>query len=267
MQKRTHELIRLISVTKDKWGARLPREMKSELLPLQGGHDYEFTGEKKPRLKPNTTLVFRFKGILLGEAKFVKKLDADGKWIRYDKCRRYRERVKASDYIKKGRNPYPEIDEDEIDSIRKASEISDSGPYPKTGEAESVVAHRIGQGRIRGSALERYGERCSLCEIDVPGLLVAGHIRGWAKGQRARSNPKNVILLCVLHDSLFGRGFITLDPKSYEVRISRKRFSASTRKLIKKFTGKFRKPENHPPASEFLNWHRRKVFDKSESQV
>jgi len=270
MQKKIHEIIRLISVTDENWGEKPPKdvdEMKANLLPLRGEGSYAFTGKRKPRLKPNTTLVFRYKGILLGEAKFIKKLDADGKRIRYGSCRPYRERVKASDHIKTGRNAYAEISRNEIRSIRNSSEMSKSGPYPKTGEKESVTAHRIGQGDIRELALERYKKRCALCGIDEPGLLVAGHIQGWAKGKRARSNPKNVILLCAFHDSLFGRGFISLDPQTYKLRISNNRLSVRTCKLIRKFTKKFRQPKNNSPAPEFLKWHTAKVFDKSESQI
>lgn len=270
MQKKIHEIIRIISVTDENWGEEPPKdvdEMKANLLPLRGERSYAFTGKRKPRLKPNTTLVFRYKGILLGEAKFIKKLDTDGKTIRYGRCRPYRERVRASDHIDIGRSAYAEINQVQIKSIRNASKISSAGPYPKTGEKESVTAHRIGQGDIRKLALERYEARCALCEIDVAGLLVAGHIRGWAKGKRARSNPKNVILLCTFHDSLFGRGFIGLDPKTFTLRISNNRLSASTRKLIRKFTEKFREPKNHSPAPEFLKWHIAKVFDRSESQI
>ena len=266
MQKKIREVVRLISVTKEHWGPGLPKDgkMKSELLPLSGEFTYTFTGKRKPSLKPNTTLVFRYKGILLGEAKFIKKLDSDGKRIKYGRCQPYRERVKASEYITTGRSAYAVINQDQIKSIRKASETSNSGPYPKTGEKESVTTHRIGQGYVRELALERYEETCALCEIDVPELLVAGHIQGWAKGKRARSNPTNVILMCALHDSLFGKGFISLDPKSYRLGISTNRLSAGTRKLIRQFTSKFRKPKYNPPAQEFLEWHRAELFDKSE---
>ncbi len=54
---------------------------------------------------------------------------------------------------------------------------SDDGPYIQTGEKESKTMHRIGQGQIRQAALERYGNRCCLCSIDDPSLLVAGHVK------------------------------------------------------------------------------------------
>jgi len=141
--------------------------------------------------------------------------------------------------------------------MRRARETSSaSGPYIETGEKESLSTHRIGQGRIRQAALERYGNRCCLCRIDHPSLLVAGHIRGWARGKAARSNPKNVILMCALHDSLFGKGFMTLLPSRYTVEISRL-LSQDARRQIESVTLKFRPPKGDPPGKQYLDWHRR----------
>lgn len=140
---------------------------------------------------------------------------------------------------------------------------TDCGPYIETGEKESVTTHRIGQGRIRQAALERYGNQCCLCRIDNPSLLVAGHIKGWAKGEKARSNPKNVVLMCALHDSLFGKGFITLAPSNYKVRTATGALSKKAGNQVKHMTQKFRLPTTDPPGKEYLVWHGKNVFEGS----
>ena len=254
---------RLISVTRERWGVELPKSLSAltnALLPKNGERErYWFTGKMRPNLQSNDVLVFRFEGKLLGEGSFSGWNEEDDECMIYRPIRQYRERVVGSEFFKAGHNPYPILHDATIRAIRKAALKRTSGPYPKTGEKESVTTHRIGQGLVREAALERYETRCCLCRIDEPGLLVAGHIRGWAKGRKSRSNPANVVLMCAFHDSLFGRGFITLDPRTFEVRIS-KRLSQGATKQIQQFTSKFRESSNCPPAGQFLRWHRTNVF-------
>jgi len=237
--------------------------LTNALLPKKATtRKYWFTGKMRPNLLPNDTLVFRFEGKLLGEAGFLKWAEDDEECMIYRPIRQYRERVLASEFFTAGHNPYPVLHDRNIRAIRKAALRLTSGPYPKTGERESVTMHRIGQGLVRESTLERYGKRCCLCRIDEPGLLIAGHVRGWAKGKKARSNPGNVILMCAFHDSLFGRGFLTLDPRTFEVRISKKKLSVGACSQIERFTSRFREPTSGPPAREFLLWHRTNIFEQ-----
>lgn len=136
---------------------------------------------------------------------------------------------------------------------------TDSGPYITTGERESKTTHRIGQGQIRKAALERYGNQCCLCKIDDPSLLVAGHIRGWARGEKARNDPENVVLMCALHDSLFGKGLMTLAPSRYTVELS-PLLSVEAKKQIEGTTLKFRPPKSGLPSKQYLDWHRKNLF-------
>lgn len=244
--------VRLISVTREGWGVELRKSLSAltnALLPKNGERQrYWFTGKMRPNLEPNNVLVFRFEGMLLGEGAFLGWNEKDDKCMLYRPIRQYRERVVGSEFFEAGQNPYPILDDATIRAIRNAALKLTTGPYPKTGERESLTMHRIGQGKVREAALERYETRCCLCRIDEPGLLVAGHIRGWAKGTKSRSNPGNVVLMCALHDSLFGRGFITLGPKTYDVRVS-KRLSQGAAKQIQQFTSKFRDPSSCRRAS------------------
>jgi len=254
--------IRVISVTKKKWGPHFPKSL-SELTAVLLGKakdEYLFTGKTKPKLKPKDILVFRFRGQLLGEAKFLRWSEDDDRCMEYRSLLQYRTRVTGSEFFMAGANPYPTIDAAILRKIQRAAEKTGSGPYIKTGEAESMTMHRIGQGQVRKSALQRYGNRCCLCDIDDPRLLIAGHIRGWAKAEKARGNPENVVLMCSLHDALFGKGFIAL-AENYRLLISRSKLSVGAYELVRNFTKKFREPLTHSPANEFLRWHKQNVFD------
>jgi hypothetical protein len=257
----TESTVRLISVNKDYWDGIPERllEVTDALLPSnQKEVLYTFTGKVRPDLKARNTLVFRYKGLLLGEGEFL-RWDEDDYWCMiYRPLYQYRERLISSEFFNFGQSSYAVVSESIIHAIRKAA-ANDSGPY-KTGEGESITTHRIGQKEVRASALDRYEQRCCLCRIDEPRLLVAGHIRGWAKGEKARGVPGNVILMCAFHDSLFGRGYITLTP-TYHLKISKK-LSAGARKQIERFSSKFRKPTSHAPAKEYLAWHQKHLFEK-----
>ena len=257
--------VRLISVTRKGWGEELRMSLSAltnELVPKNGkSQSYRFTGKKRPDLQAKNTLVFRFEGKLLGEGSFVRWKKGDDKCMIYRPSRQYRERVLGSDFFTVGPNPYPVLDNATIRAIRKSALRTSIGPYPKTGEKESITNHRIGQSLVREAALDRYGTRCCLCRIDDPSLLVAGHIQGWARGNKSRSNPANVVLMCALHDSLFGRGFITLDPRTYALRVSEKLSQGASRQILR-CTSKFRRPSSGRPAKEFLRWHRKYIFEE-----
>ena len=141
--------------------------------------------------------------------------------------------------------------EDQVDEIR-------------TGETKHETTRRIGQGDIRTSALERYNNRCSLCGIDEPSLLIAGHIRGWAKSEKKRGERENVILMCALHDSLFGKGYMCLDydksTDSYTVEFAERAVSQEALRQIIRATNLFRKPNSHCPSPEHLGWHKETTY-------
>lgn len=143
-----------------------------------------------------------------------------------------------------------------------ANDPDNTGPYIKTGERQSRTAHRIGQGKIRDSALQRYSEQCALCSIDLPSLLVAGHIQGWADNEQARSQEENVILMCSLHDSLFGRGFFRITPGTYRLVYSPQlsHFKDAFSQIKKITSHQLRIPTRGHPAKEYLEWHTKSIF-------
>lgn len=72
-----------------------------------------------------------------------------------------------------------------------------------------MTAFRRTQGRFRRDLLASR-DCCELCGMGVESLLVASHIVPWSiADDLQRQDPDNGLLLCVTHDALFDKGFIS----------------------------------------------------------
>lgn len=69
---------------------------------------------------------------------------------------------------------------------------------------------RLNTNTLRAKTLLRDKNKCQLCGISDSKLLICSHIQPWRTGS-ARLDLNNVITLCILHDSLFDKGYITFD--------------------------------------------------------
>ncbi len=58
--------------------------------------------------------------------------------------------------------------------------------------------------------LANYEDSCSVCDLNVPELLVAAHIHSWADDVENRLNLSNTLCLCVLHHAAFDKGFLSI---------------------------------------------------------
>ena len=96
-------------------------------------------------------------------------------------------------------------------------------------EREAVVKQRIGQGYFKELLLDKYNEKCCICGLRLPPLLVGSHIKRWAESLDAEKlDVNNGLLLCALHDALFDKFLISfndngqiiissyIDPNEYE---------------------------------------------------
>lgn len=95
----------------------------------------------------------------------------------------------------------------------------DSGSEVATGESPASGTARQGQTEFRAAILDRYDGECLLCDVQEPGLLVAGHILPWADFEDERGDPDNGILLCYTHHEAFDLGMFTVS-ESYEMVVS-----------------------------------------------
>ena len=77
------------------------------------------------------------------------------------------------------------------------------------GVRDAVVKVRVNQSVFRDRLLQRYN-RCCLCGVSAPELLVASHIRPWSVSNKSEKiDVDNGLLLCPNHDQLFDGGWIT----------------------------------------------------------
>jgi len=84
-------------------------------------------------------------------------------------------------------------------------------PSPPANTGYRMTAYRKTQSEFRSRLLERE-PGCQLCNLSIPSLLVASHIVPWAIADEAQKvDPDNGLLLCVSHDALFDKGFISFD--------------------------------------------------------
>ncbi len=77
-------------------------------------------------------------------------------------------------------------------------------------ERESIVRSRIGQGAFRKSLLDYWGNACAVTSCGNASLLVASHIKPWARCDNdERLDPSNGLLLSPTLDACFDAGYIT----------------------------------------------------------
>jgi hypothetical protein len=74
---------------------------------------------------------------------------------------------------------------------------------------------RPGQQRFGFLVFQRYGEKCAVCDIDLPDLLDAAHII--PKGQNGTDDPRNGIVLCAIHHRALDAGLFHIDPNSLKI--------------------------------------------------
>lgn len=123
---------------------------------------------------------------------------------------------------------------------------------------------RVGQSFFRTAVLSAYNGKCCITGLSETRLLVASHIIPWCDDDSNRLNPRNGLLLSMLHDKAFDLGIITIN-EDMTIHVSRKNmkrdgyFDAS----IGNYDGKeITLPEKFRPDAKFLAYHRENIFEK-----
>ncbi len=128
---------------------------------------------------------------------------------------------------------------------------------------------RIGQGFFRKAVLSAYDYRCCITGLSVPRLLAASHIVPWRVDKQNRLNPRNGLSLSMLHDKAFDIGLITIR-EDMTVQISVKtlvKADAFYTSALLGFDGKeVLTPDKFQPHAEFLDYHRKNVFECLDDQ-
>ncbi len=125
----------------------------------------------------------------------------------------------AFNYLKANRESETVIDTAEQEDVLKAQLDNSVDEIDKEIEAkqlqgeerEALIKVRVNQSAFRKLLMRRY-THCCLCDVDDESLLVASHIKPWAKSSHAEKvDVNNGLLLCPNHDKLFDRGYISFD--------------------------------------------------------
>jgi len=148
--------------------------------------------------------------------------------------------------------------------IEKILGITDSDLKGTTKEV--VVKQRVNQDVFRNMILNNYNRKCALTGIDIPELLVASHIKPWAKCEEERLNPENGICLSSLYDDSFDKGLIGFD-NNYKVILSKRILNNCNKEYFEKFFGSIKHkqlvlPDEHHPNKLFLEWHMDEIFQR-----
>jgi len=122
----------------------------------------------------------------------------------------------------------------------------------------------IKQSTFRKKILKNFEHKCCLTGVTENDLLVASHIIPWATKIDTRLSPHNGLCLSTLYDSLFDKGYFSLDEK-YQVIITPKldELSLQTQNWLNEISGKMISlPLNYAISTVALKFHREKVFIK-----
>ena len=126
------------------------------------------------------------------------------------------------------------------------------------------VKTRVNQHVFRQMVLSNYEGKCAITGIDLPELLIAGHIVPWSENEQERLNPENGICMSSLYDRAFEGGYIgvtekldlivspTLKKKESEVYYPRYFAPLVGSKLVL--------PKKYMPKKEFIQYHLDAVF-------
>ena len=147
--------------------------------------------------------------------------------------------------------------------VEDEQSIPDYDDLP-VGEDRVVLATtRIGQRFFRAAVMSAYNEQCCVTGLAIPTLLQASHIVPWQHDSANRTNPRNGLLLSVLHHKAFDAGLLTIND-DMTVHVSREHtavggefFSAA----IGSYDGRpIQLPEKFAPHRDFLAYHREYIF-------
>ncbi len=130
--------------------------------------------------------------------------------------------------------------------------------------AKREIQIRIKQSSFRKKVLKNFDHKCCLTGVTENDLLVASHIIPWSTKIDTRLSPHNGLCLSTLYDSLFDKGYFTLNEK-YEVIIASKldELSLQTQNWLNEISGKvISNPVQYEISQIALEYHRNTIFDK-----
>lgn len=83
---------------------------------------------------------------------------------------------------------------------------------PVGGERMALVRRRVNQSFFRQAVMSAYNFRCCISGIEVPELVEACHIVGWADAAVSRTNPKNGLCLNAFFHKAYDNFLLGITP-------------------------------------------------------
>jgi putative restriction endonuclease len=149
-----------------------------------------------------------------------------------------------------------------LDKINIEDELND---YEIENKKQEINV-RINQSKFRKGVLKNFNSVCCITNITEESLLVASHIIPWSDKKETRLDPKNGLCLSVLFDKLFDKGFFTLTNELLIVTIKNiENLSSSLVDILKEIDGKKIKQPTNNIRTEYLEYHRKKIFIERET--
>lgn len=126
--------------------------------------------------------------------------------------------------------------------------------------------YRINQSFFRQSVLSAYQYTCCITGLTEPKLLIASHVKPWAKciNGNERTDTSNGLCLNALHDRAFDKGLITLD-EQLRIVVSSSLKDAVSSEVFYDYFIRYEKqqitlPDRGQPSETFLSYHRNNIF-------
>ena len=143
--------------------------------------------------------------------------------------------------------------------IEKAQKIEEIISLNAEGASKKAIINvRVNQGIFRDLLLKRYN-RCCLCRVENPALLIASHIKPWIESEpKEKLDVDNGFLMCPNHDKLFDKGYITFDDDG-KIIISDK-LTENDRVLLN--VDSRERIELTESNKKYLKFHRENVFNR-----
>lgn len=129
---------------------------------------------------------------------------------------------------------------------------------------QALTKIRVNQSIFRKVIIANYFNKCAVCNLDVPDLLIAGHILKWSENFTERLNPANGICLCNIHDKAYECGYLGIDP-NYKIVISNRLNKIKDTQTSEAYFVRFQNktinlPDKFCPEPEYLKTHHDKIF-------
>jgi len=102
--------------------------------------------------------------------------------------------------------------ESEVEAELESQELESISAVviPQQTTVERIVRARVGQQQFKRQVLVECDFTCAFTLVRDPGLLIAGHIKPWAKSDDSEKlDPKNGLVFTPTYDRLFNNGLIS----------------------------------------------------------